>query len=95
MAPRRRHKAGDPVEPKVPTSACYSCRRSVPRHELISQQMFRGARGRRHSGYVLMCSDCAVEQQSENRTVAIVAVVGMGLVFLLFWAVGVPLNLNK
>ena len=96
-APRRRRKATEPVEPKVPTSPCYRCRRSVPRHELVSQQMMRGARGRRHTGYVLMCNNCAAEQKGENRTVVIMVLVAFGLIFLLFLAFGIPLtkSLNK
>ena len=54
--------------------------------------MLRGAQGRRHSGYVLMCGSCAAQQQSQNWTVAIILLVVIGGIALLFLALGIPLT---
>ena len=79
----------------MPSSPCYGCRQQVPRHELVRQQLLRGHGGRRHTGYVLMCSNCAAQQQSENRSVAMVVLLVLGLLTLLFVALGIPLTKGR
>lgn len=80
------------MEAKVLTSPCYRCRQAVPRQDVVRQQLPRGTDGRRHTAYVLMCSDCASQQRSTNKTAAVIGLAVLGLTLLLFLALGIPLN---
>ena len=74
------------------TATCYSCRRSFPKEDLVRTRVPRGQGGRRHAADLLMCRECSAQQESTNRTVAIIVGVLLVLFILVLLALGIPLD---
>lgn len=67
---------------------CYRCGTSLPDGG-ISTRVMKGDGGRRKNGYVLMCAACSANTNSSNAVVAIIAFIAMGVLALIFFALGV------